>query len=289
MCVVSDGLRFSVNEETGSPMISLGGPWRSAYARHFASGAYTALELNDQMGFLAEDLEFLAEVPALRELVVISGVASDRGVRHCVGLTHLTLNTSSTDPVDFSGFHQLKYASLGSLRGKESVLLLPWLESLYVQEYRAHDLSPLDRLTLLRNLQLGPARRLTTLDGGLERFTNLTKLAVYHAPRLRDLNALREVPLLVELELYSCRSVADLSAIGDLRRLTSLLLIDCGRVASLKPLQNCPELQVVLFYGSTNVEDGDLSVLDDVRVRKVSFQNRRHYNRRREHLPGTMH
>lgn len=76
---MSDRLRFCVNEVTGAPMISLEGPWRSAYARHFASGAYTALELNDQMGFLAEDLEFLAEVPALRELVVISGVASDGG------------------------------------------------------------------------------------------------------------------------------------------------------------------------------------------------------------------
>ena len=89
-------------------MVALQGPWRSEYARHFASGHYTALKLNDGWGFEAEDLEFLAEVPALRELVVISSGLSDRGVRHCTGLTYLMLSTASMDAVDFSGFRDLR-------------------------------------------------------------------------------------------------------------------------------------------------------------------------------------
>lgn len=264
-------------------MVSLRGPWRSEYVSYFERDDYVALELNDEFGFVAEDLEFLAEVPSLRELVVVSGVASDRGLRHCTGLTHLSLTTASTDFVDFTGFAQLKQAYLGEIAGKESVFRVTQLESLYVYGYPAQDLRPLDQLAMLRRLQLGPARRLAALDG-LERLSALRFLGVYRAPRLHNIDSVVSAASLDELELYGCRGLSDVSAIGNLRSLRRLLLIDCGQIASLGPLRRCPKLETLLFYGSTNVEDGKLSVLDN--LREVSFQNRRHYDRRRESLPG---
>lgn len=264
-------------------MVSLQGPWRSEYANYFEGDDYVALELNDEFGFVADDLEFLAAVPSLHELVVISRLASDRGVRHCVGLTHLSLTTASKDFVDFSAFVRLKHVHLGELVGKESIFSLTQLESVYVYGYPAEDLRSLDGLTMLRRLALGPARRLRSLDG-LERMTALTFLGVYHAPRLRDLNAVSAASHLEEIELDGCRAVADVSAIGELPSLRRVLLINCGKILSLCPLRNCAQLQTVLFYGSTIVQDGDLSMLDD--LREVSFQNRRHYNRRRESLRG---
>lgn len=278
-----DEVVLTLSQTTGLPMVSLRGPWRNEYTRYFASDDYAALELNGELGFSGGDLEFLVSLPSLRELVVISGVVSDRGVRHCVELTHLALTTASADVVDFSEFARLQNVYLGELKGKESILSLRGLESLYLYGYPDQDLRPLDRLAKLRRLQLGPARRLITLDG-LERLTTLTLLGIYHAPQLRSIDLVSAAALLEELELDGCRAVSDVSAVGNLRSLRRLLLVNCGRISSLRPLHNCPQLETVLFYGTTNVADGDLSVLDS--LSEISFQNRRHYNRRRESLPG---
>lgn len=208
-----DEVVLTLSQTTGLPMVSLRGPWRNEYTRYFASDDYVALELNDELGFSGGDLEFLVSLPSLRELVVISGVVSDRGVRHCVELTHLALTTASADVVDFSEFARLQNVYLGELKGKESILSLRGLESLYLYGYPDQDLRPLDRLAKLRRLQLGPARRLITLDG-LERLTALTLLGIYHAPQLRSIDLISAAALLEELELYGCRAVSDVSPSG---------------------------------------------------------------------------
>ncbi len=156
------GIKYSLSERTGAPLASLSGPWRPEFAKRFASGEYVALEVNDSKGFVGEDLEFLAEVPSLRELHVISGLTSDAGVRHCRNLNTLTLTTASVDPVDFKGFTELREVFLSDLKGKESILELQELRSLYSYNFPSRTwrtfvhLRPCDASV---SVQLGDFRR----------------------------------------------------------------------------------------------------------------------------------
>jgi hypothetical protein len=274
-----------MSEVTGLPMLSLQGPWRDEYAKYFTADDYAALEINDSKGFVGDDLDFLADLPMLRELEVIAAVKSDKGMRHCSKLERLSLTTASKDQVEFHAFLALRDVFLADLKGKESILERPSVQSLHLYGYPYSDLHPLHRLTGLRCLELGPARRLESLDGLQILRQRLDMLGVHHAPELADVQALTEVPGLTELEFYSCRRLADLSPLQALASLRRLLLVDCGKLRSLRPLRQCRELRTLLFYGSTKIEDGDLSVLEELpHLEETSFQNRRHYNKRREDL-----
>ncbi len=279
------GVELTLSQDTGAPMVSLRGQWRDRYARYFTDGGYTALELNGAKGFVGEDLDFLQHIPTLRELVVLSGVPSDAGLRHCPLLERLHLTTASTDHVDLRPFVHLRTVFLGALQGKESVLALERLTSFYLYGYPYADLVPLAALTNLERLEIGPAPRLASLYG-LERVAGrLTFFGVYHAPRLSTLDDLPQASGLRTLEIDSCRGLSDLSPIGRLPRLRRLALIDCGELASLRPMETCAELAEFFFYGTTKIRDGDLSVLERLpQLSDVAFQNRRHYNRRREDL-----
>lgn len=279
------GIKYSLSERTGAPLASLSGPWRPEFAKRFASGEYVALEVNDSKGFVGEDLEFLAEVPSLRELHVISGLTSDAGVRHCRNLNTLTLTTASVDPVDFKGFTELREVFLSDLKGKESILELQELRSLYSYNFPYENLANLRSLKALRRLRIGPARRLSSLEGLAEVGGHLEFVGLYHAPRLHSLAQVADLPRLRTLEIYNCRNIEDLSPVARRVELERFLLIDCGEIRSLRPLTACRQLSTLLFYGNTKVRDGDIAVLEELpSLTDVSFQNRRHYNRRREQL-----
>lgn len=280
-----NAISLTMSEVSGLPMLSLRGPWRDEDAEHFTAGGCVALEINDSKGFVGDDLDFLADLPVLREIDVIAAVKSDKGVRHCTKLERLSLTTASKDRVEFRAFLALRDVFLGDLKGKESILERSGVESLHLYGYGCSDLRPLHRLTGLRRLELGPARRLESLNGLQDLRRRLDMLGVHHAPKLADVRALTDVTGWAELEFYSCRKLADLSPLRALASLRRLLLVDCGKLRSLQPLRQCRELRTLLFYGSTHVEDGDLSVLEDLpHLEETSFQNRRHYNRRREDL-----
>lgn len=255
-------LVLTLDEESGAVKARVLGPWREEYAQHFVKGECTALELNGEKGFDGEDLDFLAEVPMLRELEVVGAVTSDRGVQYCPRLQRLNLNTSSQDRVDFSQFRDLRHVYLGQLRGKESLLGLAALESLYAYGYPYRDLAPLRHLTALQRLELGPARRLDSLEG-LPGSTELRLLGLYYAPQLRFIEEIGEMASLTSLEIYGCRKVEDLSPVGRLHRLQRLLLIDCGRIASLRPIRTCLELKnVLVLRDNQNSGRGPLGVGD---------------------------
>jgi hypothetical protein len=88
---------------------------------------------------------------------------------------------------------------------------------------------------------------------------------------------------LEELEIHTCPAIGSITEVGNLTRLRKLHLNNDGNIESLKPLCSLRGLESVLFYESTNILDGDLSpLLCQNKLTQVSFQNRRHYSRRRE-------
>ena len=59
----------------------------------------------------------------------------------------------------------------------------------------------------------------------------------------------------------------------------ALDLSDNCDIASIKCLATLQRLQVIIFHGDTNVLDGDLSVLKQLRgLKGVSIKNRPHYS-----------
>ncbi len=85
------------------------------------------------------------------------------------------------------------------------------------------------------------------------------------------------------LEIELCKGIQNVSDIFELENLERLLLINCGEIESIKGIEKLTELREFFFYESTNILDGDLEPLTKLKkLSKMSFQNRRHYTRKRE-------
>ncbi len=107
---------------------------------------------------------------------------------------------------------------------------------------------------------------------------SLTKLSIRQASALRDFRGLSRFQVLRRLMLDSCRHLSELGFLAAMRDLEVLSLSDCGRIDSLLPIEGLGRLERLHFYGSTNVQDGDLSVLERLpSLRGAYFQRRRHY------------
>jgi hypothetical protein len=57
-----------------------------------------------------------------------------------------------------------------------------------------------------------------------------------------------------------------------------LHLTNLGAIETLAPLRALKGLETVMFVESTNVEDGHVAFLREIGVRKVWFQDRKHYD-----------
>jgi hypothetical protein len=100
------------------------------------------------------------------------------------------------------------------------------------------------------------------------------------------LDALTE---LVELEITNCPRLERIDVVARLAELQKLTLGNNGKVESLKPLRGLRNLHWLTFPESTNIVDGDLTPLLELpSLRKVAFQNRRHYSHRREQIVAAL-
>jgi len=85
------------------------------------------------------------------------------------------------------------------------------------------------------------------------------------------------------LNIDTCKAIDSIEEVGSLPRLRKLNLNNDGNIESLKPLDNLKGLELVVFYESTNILDGDLTPLwRQKNLSRVSFQNRKHYSHKRE-------
>lgn len=232
----------------------------------------------------AANLDFLAELPPLRSLDVLHLPLEDiHGIESQPSLERLSLNAYYGTPVDFSRFRALKELHLDWGPGAETIASVATLVDLSINRFPGTDLEPLGRLHALRRLRVASAP-ITSLDG-LEAFTSLEFLRLLDLRRLADIAALRSVAAtLQDLEFTKCPKIDKLDPIKALMHLRRLLLLSCGDIESLAPLSELP-LEEFYFYESTNIRDGDMSVLLRLpRLRDTSFANRRHYTHTREQI-----
>jgi hypothetical protein len=252
------------------------------------SGRVDGIELNASKGSWGDGIEFLADdVPHLQHLILINLL--ERSVEPLQALRELrtlTLSAYATSRLDFANFPALTAAFIEWRKQYGGLDSCTNLEQLYVNKYRDVDLIALQRLNKLSALTIGDSRTFSSLDG-VSGLSELRSLGLRALPQLSDLTPVKDLASTLEdLDLKQCRRLATLEPIGSLARLRRLILENCGRVPSLRPLADLASLEELFFYGDTYVVDGDLDFLRTLRLRAVSFQNRRHYSLRREELPG---
>ena len=260
----------------------LTGTWTTHLRTLLLDRQVSDLELNDSKGWRGADLGFLRDLPHLRALKIIDlRITSIEPIHELHELRAREVITYCNSEIRFSEFPLLRDCSLEWRPRAGSLFGCTTLHSLFLNRFDESDTHRFARLLGLESLALmnSSANDLR----GLGALRNLRKLRLAGMTRLRSLAGLEGANTLEELMIEKCRGLRSIAEIGQLRALRHFGLIDCGRIESLKPLVSLGNLESVLFYESTNIEDGDLSpLLDKRRLVRVSFMNRPHYSHRRE-------
>ena len=274
--------RFSIEDGRYGPQLVLQSSWSDEVARYMEEHGIRELYLNEEKGFRDKDVGFLSQVPDLEVLWIVHHTIQDISPIHVLhGLRSLKANTYCKTGIDFTQFPQLEHCYLEWRPQARSLFQCVTLQDLWINRYQGKDTDPFAALTNLVSLSLAnaPVQSLA----GLARLTQLRFLGLYRLLKLPSLHGIEKLERLEALEMNACRAVSSVEEIRGLRNLRRLQLIDMGPIQSLKVLEHLPALEEVLFYQSTDILDGDLSPVRNLpNLKKVSFQNRRHYTHRRE-------
>jgi internalin A len=240
------------------------------------------LELNQGKGWTGADIRFVSRLTGLVSFEIFHfNIRDIQPIHDLHKLRRLGVTTYCSTALDFAAFPELESCDLEWRPGAESLFACTTLTDLFVNRYRGEDCRSFSGLTRLDSLALLNAP-LKSLDG-LEALTRLRSLRLAGLRGLQELRGIDQLANLEELDVNSCRGINSIDEVGQLEHLRKLHLNDGGLITSLKPIDKLGGLESVVFYGSTNIVDGDLSPL--VRQKKLlrlSFQNRRHYSHRRE-------
>jgi hypothetical protein len=283
--VSTSPLPFVCEPGSHGTRLTVTGPWSEVIGDYILEHDIRSLELNHAKGWRGHDLSFLRRLSRLESFTIVDFTIEDIAPIHALGaLRELDVNTYCKTPLDFSKFPVLEECALQWRPKADSIFERVSLRRLFINTCPVKDLRPFSRLDALERLSLA-SPKLDTLAGA-EALRRLQFLGIYEAKRLAGLADVEHLEHLRALEINGCRHIKDLSRLAPLARLERLLLCDDGEIDTVKPLAGMRDLEEFLFYGSTNVLDGDLSVLKTLpKLRHVVFMDRRHYSHRRTDFP----
>lgn len=258
--------------------------WNESMAEYMKANGIKELFLNYAWGWEGKDLSFLRMVPDLVAFSIIHWTIDDISPINALhDLKSLNVNTYCKTKIDFTNFTHLRTCALEWRAKAKTVFGCKSLHTLSLSRYSGKDTVAFSGLTELESLALvnSPIKDLR----GLRQLKKLKHLELSYLRKLPTLSGIEALTKLKELEIYSCRSVTSIDEIASLTNLRRLLLIDTWDIESLKPLESLSKLETFLFYGDTNVVDGDLSPLTKIPcLSEVAFQNRRHYSHKEAEL-----
>jgi hypothetical protein len=132
----------------------------------------------------------------------------------------------------------------------------------------------------LQEIQLIGAPRLEALHG----IASLPTLSILKIALARALHALDEIAAsaatLRKLDFESCTAINDLDALSPLSELRWLGISDCMGIPSIKPIGDLSVLETLYAWGTTRVEDSDLSPLLPLKLKGIRMRDRREYRPR---------
>ena len=256
------------NDDLG-PVATVSGRWTSTDATAIRDSRVRRLRIFGSH----PDLDFLGSLDGIDEVRVQAlGLVFDTGVMGLPGLKVLGLETYSKLPIDFGVFDSIERLAFNWRPNGETAFGRATLRSLRISRFPYPDLRTLSALMRLEGLRIANTRRLVSLHG-IEALGGLRVLSLRDDQVVFDIGSLAEMDhSLTEIELQVCRKITDISALARHTELRRIMLIDCGHIASLAPLADLPLLEEFWFYGTTVIDDGDMTpLLRMPALQRVSF------------------
>lgn len=274
--------KILIEEGSYGKKASINTAWHNDFIKILNDSEIKELELNDGKGWSCNSLDFINNLPDLKALTIIDlKIENIEPIHFLKGLLKLEIITYCKTPLNFKSFPNLIECSLEWRRGSETLFELANLKTLFINNYDKKESNAFSSFSKLEDLSILNSK--TVNLEGVSQLGELKKLRIANLKYLNDLKGLEYLKQLEVLEIQKCKSVNDVSPIFLINRLNHLSLIDLGVIRSLKGIDNLTDLSTLLFYESTNVEDGDLTPLFKLKkLKKISFQNRKHYSHKRE-------
>jgi len=286
--VVSSGGFLIEDLEEGRTLV-VTGSWTAKAEAALEGPDVDGVWLNHARGFSEPDLSFVGEWP-IRRLLVLDRKITDLSPLARLGATleELSIQAAPSTQLDLATLPHLTSLAAAWDEVKDTLHEPEALKELVVFEYDEIDLQPLAVQPRLVHIELKAAPRLESLYG-VDHFA-LRRLHVALARGLEDIDALAHgSPSLHEVDFETCLGLYHIEGLGQLRRLRFLGISDCGRIPSLEPLANLTKLECLDAWGSTRVEDSDLSPLLRLpRLKEVRMRDRREYRPRLREIVDTL-
>lgn len=200
---------FEIREDengVGKALI-LKGAWSDDIAAYMQENEIYALRLTDSFGFKGHDISFIPTLTFLRSLELYCWEA--KGIKVLESLPQLEvlgLQYKSAQKVDLSAFTNLKVALITWSKGLGSLLDLPSIEKLNIQNYPHNDLNPISSMACLKQLYL-TSRKLESLKG-IEKLGSIELLDLYNCPSLTSTVGTEHCPKLKTIEIEACNRVS---------------------------------------------------------------------------------
>lgn len=269
---------YSFRDDDYGRVLVLNSAWTEEFEWVVKKHGVVGLDLNYALGFKGNDLSFLNVCTHLKSFYLTHLTIDNIEAVHRLGsLRQLSLETYAKSPIDFSCFPKLESCSFEWIKSSKSLFDCTKLQNLFVDKLPEKDLRNASKLRRLQVLRLYSAS-LESLEG-IEALVNLRRIELAICRKLTSLHGIEHLSKLKRLEIESCNRIDSLDPISKLTNLRRLSMPDCGDIASLKPIRKLRKLEWVMFWGSTNIVDGDLSQLKELpRLERVVFVDRAHYS-----------
>ena len=273
---------YYINDGEYGPKITPTSAWNDEIQKYIIKNNIKEIELNYAVGWKGKDLSFLAELSDIVAFKIINWNIEDiSSIHHLHSLQRLSVSTYCKTEIDFSQFPSLEYCFLEWRPKAKSIFECKSLKYLYINRYSGNDTLKFARLKNLESLRIGNAP-IKSLDG-LKSLIKLKFLGLYYLRKLTSLDGIETLVNLETLEVDTCRKITSINEIAHLTKLKKLMICNNGDIDSIKPIKSLKNLRSFFFWDSTNILDGYLSPLMELKkLEKVSFQNRRHYTHKKE-------
>jgi len=283
----SKGYFITKHDDFDEKVFVLTGPWRDKYASIIKSKKIKNIRLVLSMGLTDQDLFFLSKLDGynLRGIEVYNwGITDLTPLLEFKTLRRIGFECDLKVDFDFSRFVDLQKCFFRWIKGKcETIFSCSLLEDFNVVNYPFENLLNMTSFPLLRNLEI-TSRKLKALTG-IERLTKLESLDLYNVPFLNSLDGIGACENIEELNIETCRKINSLDDCSRLKNLRKITFSNCSKIKTLKPLVECKKLEEIYFIEDTIVEDGDLSIFEELpELKKMWFANRRHYSVSQENI-----
>ncbi len=276
---------FKVEFSRVGSTVVLQGSWDDSIGEYIRKKKIKGLSLNHTEGWDQGDLEFLRELPNLESIQVIGhDIKGYLPLQHLRKLKEVMLDNYYTDnKIDFDWFPNVERVEIDWGKKIKNFSNAVHTKYLSIYRFKSVDLSELSSFSELEELVLKvcPAK-------SIKGISNLKKIKILYLMRFTKLESLEGLEGLENVEdfvLDTCKKVINIDQISGLKNVKTMRLDNLGEIESLKPLQGLDNLEELYFAESTNIKDGDLSVLLTLpRLKKVLFVDRKHYSHSNDEL-----